>query len=299
MALSDEDRQKVHDYIYERFPQLTWALEHPELGKILEDASEQSWDTSRLYGALVKTDYWKSNPESARALENLKANDPATWNQMISQEVARFEELGRTLGVPLGAAAMKKMAEESLTQGYTVEQQAQQYRAELAKTAFPEVSALQAGEIGGEIGATFGQLEDLAREYEIGLSSRDLQDWLRNITLGDRSVESFEQYVQTVAAQEFPWLADQLKQGATTRTLLNPYRNWVGEALEVNADTIDFRKPKYHNLLFDQESGRQRNLHEVHQQVRATLPEWRRTKQAHDEVGNLATKILERFGKVA
>ena len=78
-----ENVDQWREIVRERFPGFAWALEHPELGPILEDAAEGEFTVETFNAQLRATDWFTSRTAAERDWD-LLASDPAN-----DEEVAR------------------------------------------------------------------------------------------------------------------------------------------------------------------------------------------------------------------
>ena len=59
----------VRQAIEENYPTMAWALDHDELGPLLEQAGEEEWSALKLQGKLQGTEWWQEHTRGQRELQ--------------------------------------------------------------------------------------------------------------------------------------------------------------------------------------------------------------------------------------
>lgn len=288
------DATELAGYIQQTYPQMLWALDHPELGKILKDAAERGLSPAHIYGQLIQTEYWKNHPESHRALENLMANDPATWRQMIDQRAASVRDTAARLGWNLGAEQAKALAQESLLGGWNQSQLEDNIVGSMTLSA----QAIESGEIFGEAAKNYNLMTRVKNQYLLNLSDQDVASWTHKVMRGEADAQSFEQYARSIAEGLYPWMGDAMDRGITPEQVAQPYAQWVAQTLERNPADINM-SGEFLDVMYDTENGRMRSLSDAQKFIRENYnDEWQRTRQAHEQYASVAEGLARTFGKV-
>lgn len=287
---------ELREYIAETYPQMLWALDHEELGPILKSAAEEGWSAGRMYGKLVQTNWWQSNPESERALQQVIHNDPATWRQMISEKHYDLRSMIRSVGAgAVSGKQQRELAEQAIRQGWSDNR----LREELLRTFAPTMGALEQGRGRGQAQQIFTSIQDMPNEYLMKLPRRDIYDWAMKIVNGNATVESFQQYLEQSAQAQMPFLETFIKQGITPRQALAPQRAQVANVLELDEEGIDFAEGKWQGLLTD-DKGQLASSVQVRQFARERMPTiWDKTTQARSSAAQLTQDLAGMFGSRA
>ncbi len=290
----DDDELAAH--IQRTYPQMLWALNHPEVGPVLREAAENSWDQARLYGALIKTNWWKEHPDTERVLINLRENDPATYQKMVDNQAAEMRAQAEQIGwgaIPEGR--LKGLATMAMSQGWN----AAQIQDQLIRATPISIEAINKGQVGGRIAEIYANLEEVANEHLITLSDKGKKKWLERILRGEVDEQAFVQHAQQVALGQYAWMADAMERGLTPGQFVEPYKDWIAQTLELPDANIDMRDRRYQDVLYDDTAGRMRTLPEVGEYVRGHFTEWRQTRQANEQAAGLNETLMKTFGKVA
>ena len=285
---------ELFDYVRKTYPQMLWALEHPELSPILRDAAERGLDAARIYGQLIQTEYWKNHPESERALENLRANDPATWKQMIDQRAASVRDVATALGWNLQGEELRAVSEQSLLNGWN----SAQLEDNIVQLIPISAKNIEAGVVFGKAASTYNNLRQLQNSNLLQLSDADLSQWTQRIMRGEVDEQAFGSYAQAIAESQFPWMSEAMSRGVTPQQFAAPYVQWVSETLEMNPNDIDIGG-EFRDAMYDAEAGRTRTLPEVQRYIRETRQDqWQTTDRAHQQYSAVVEDLAKTFGRV-
>jgi hypothetical protein len=169
-------------------------LSHKEIGPILRKAAEEGWDSSRLFGALQRTKFWRTNAEDPRKWSILRTLDPATAKARTQQATLGVATLARQAGLEYTPAQQRYFAELSLKNGWN--------EAQLREHLFARESrnAAQTGRLDTNIGQQYGYLaaylddpevgDVLRRAAREGWAEQRLEVELRKTTFWQRTTDS-------------------------------------------------------------------------------------------------------------
>lgn len=228
------------------YPQYQWALNHPELGPILNKAASEGWDSARLQGAIYGTSWWKSNAEPMRRWELLKNTDPATAQRTFQGALASVTDLAKSMGVNVGPLALQELANNQIQLGWSDAE----LRDQLAKWY-----GLDAGPLTGTAASVKQMIGQLTRDYGVAVPDQWVLDVTRGILAGDVDEAHIRQAILEAAKGKFPGIAKQLDGGMTVTQLAGPYIQQAANELGISADQIDLMDPKW-NLFFNQSDGK-------------------------------------------
>lgn len=285
------DEEELEAYIRTTYGYLAWALDHPELGKILREAARRGLAPLEVQASVMGTKWWKQTSSSAREWQKLKAEDPATAESQIKQQYSIIFSYSRRLGYNFTSARMRRMAEDAIKFGWNEQQ--------LRSAIISEITYRPNQLARGTIGSTMDQLQQIAMEYYIPFSQKQLYEWSKNIEKGSDTAEGFKSYVQHLAEGQFPHLAKYMKSGISPAQYFEPFRQTVATILEKNVQNVDlFQNPQYRKITdFVDDKGNRRamTLSETMDYLR-TLPEWLETDNAKRAAADLSVQLLETFG---
>lgn len=152
----------VDAQVRQMFGDVAGFLSHRELGPILRKAAQGGWDTSRLFGALQQTKFWRTNGEQPRKWLILKTLDPATAKAQIAEQSQGIATSTRAAGLNLSQQQIAKLALGSATNGWSGPQVREQAFA-LAATGAKTIGALD-----GAVNQEYGYLGAFLDNPEVG-----------------------------------------------------------------------------------------------------------------------------------
>lgn len=278
--------------IREKYPQLAYLADNPEIAPIMQQAQAEGWSADRFQAAIMATGWWRSTSDSARQFYNLQHTDPATFQQKVWE----YHDQIKVIGGQLGYA-------DHLTDEYV------DY---FAKKAFSlglspdRIKAMLVDEFTPLIGTTeksplLHQMREVAQGYMIKIDHPTMQYWLRAIGSGRQTLEGFRGVLAAQAKALFPNLTDEIEQGLTLRQITDPYRRQIANMMELDPETINFiDDPKWRNVIdYIDEKGTHRSMssQELAKYIRSQDEYWD-TRQGKDAAGEMVEGILQDFGAV-
>lgn len=291
-------KKTVRQYLEANFPSFLWAIDHPEIGPILKQSAKEEWESLRIQGALQGTTWWQTTAQSARQAILTQRNDPATWKRM---QAAKREDIQTELdgmGLKMTQAQITSLVNDSLTYSYTP---AQVQSAIIANSNFNRIksSDIEKGDVAGVMAATENEVQRIADEHLMRLSARDKMYWIREIAQNHKSMDSFQNYAQTMALKRMPFLQDMVASGLSPREALRPYQNTIGEMLEKPPASIDFADDRYQKVIVG-EGGTLATTSAMKKKVREEFRhEWDQTANAQQSAARTTAQIAEIFGRRA
>lgn len=226
----------------------------PELSGLLQRAYNEKWSRDRFEYELRQTNWWKNNSDSARQWDMTSQIDPATAAQQIRDRAADMKALAMNeYGIELRQSVVEGLARNSLRMGWSQQLIAQAVGVEITRTP-GALGQLAAGFLGQNLRTT-------AKEYGVPLSDATQQSWLVDIVSGKQTRQTFQAYVLDTAKRLFPTIASQLDSGQTFQQIVDPYRNFASQILELNPEVIDFIDPKWTKAInFSDDKGVRRTM---------------------------------------
>jgi hypothetical protein len=267
----------------------------PELQGLLQRAYTERWSRDRFEYELRQTNWYRTNSESARQFDIASQVDPATAQQQIRDRVAEMRALGMNeFGIDLSESVLSGLARSSIRLGWNQQLIAQAVGLEVTR-APGGLSQLAAGFLGQSLRTT-------AKEFGIPLAESTQQSWLVDIATGKQTRQTFQSYVLSTAKRLYPTISSQLDSGQTFQQIVDPYRNFAAQILELNPQVIDFIDPKWTKAInFSDPKGQRRTMDfdewgDYLRQDRQFGYEY--TSQAEQRAYEVVNDLANLFGKV-
>lgn len=269
----------------------------PELRKLLNDAVNNPggpWSPEEFQRRLRTTSWYKTHSNTDREWTALKARDPAGAEQQLQQMRDEVSNIARTLGVDLSQGRLNHIATTAIRFGYAPNK--------IADWVASELRYDPSKPPGGQAGGLIARLKAAAKAQLVPISDATLQDWARQILQGNQTEEAFNaNYLVKQAKSRFSYLAEHLDAGGTVAQYFEPYRQMAAQLLEISPDAVDLADPKYLRVLDQTGADGKRtamSLADASDYFRS-LPDFRKTKQAGQQVAGMASTFLKAFGQVA
>jgi len=266
----------------------------PELQGLLRQAYNEKWSTARFEYEIKQTSWWKNNSDTTRQWDMMSQMDPATARQQVQNRTSEMLAMSlEQFGVSFSAGQLSKLATDSLRFGWSQQTLLNAIGLEATKSQ-RGMSQLAQGFIGQGIKAT-------AYQYGLNLADNTFNQWIVDIASGKQARQGFTSYALQTAKTLYKGIASQLDAGLTFQQIVDPYRNYASQILELNPETISFIDPKWTRAVnFTDDKG----------QVRAMgLDEWgdylrqdkqfgyEYTSQAQQRAYQVVNNLANLFGK--
>lgn len=268
-------------------------------------AAQQGTDNKYINGSNTSTQdipsYRVTSPEE------LKAEIDAEFQNMFGinapkEVVNSYVSQLRAMETKRPASAVKNKAGTAAV--YTEGPSAQQRRDLLSSFVKAQASVLYNQALAGNndaingiqkgvFGATLTRVKQAYADNGLTLDPKTLFNTTTDSMISSDKLNANLNLINLQAKTIFPALSDKIDQGYTVKQLLTPYISARANILEEDPDSIDIKKlapiakdPK--NLM---------NLYDYEVSLRQD-PKWRFTKNAQDNLSNVAASIAEMFGLV-
>lgn len=113
-----QNKGKMNQQIRARTLEMGTQLDKGSLAKISDDAMMFGWDASQIDAAIKNQKFWKSNSEAQRQYKTSKAQDPKTFTANVAKMRTQVRTASNTLGAPLDASVVSKIADEAMQNGW-------------------------------------------------------------------------------------------------------------------------------------------------------------------------------------
>lgn len=283
--------EDVDAYIRENYGQLAGFIDHPEIGNILREAAINEHDYGKIYGKVVKTDWWRNTSAAQRTWQQLASEDPAEARRLVGQTAATMNNRARSLGLNLSGSQIGGMATTATINGWT---DAQTVDALMKQVNWATLKA-------GDLTALRDQVKEIAGDYLVGVSDGTAQNYAASMASGEMSAQGVKSAMLKQAKARFGYLASELDQGMTVKQYFAPVANRIEQELELGSGAIDMMDPQWLGMLETQgEDGKPRaaTLHEATQLARKDS-RWANTQKAQESTTNMMSTIGKVFGRTA
>ena len=235
----DKDFKPVDDDFLEMVGLSGQALERPgneELKQLIDEAVANDWTAQEFQRRFKKTQWYQDRASSQRDFDMLQDTEQ---QQKIKQARASARQASAQLGVELTGEELRKLAVRIARDGFSNEQ----IQWFIGRRYDPNK------DLGGTAVATQDALRAKAREYGVRLDSTVLNKWTKEVLQRGTPVESFNDNMAEMAAQQNPYLQDAFGRGLTTREALGAYLSTAADLMGVQPDEIDISDAKWRNVV--------------------------------------------------
>lgn len=283
--------EDVDAFIRENYGQMAGFLDIPEIGRELRAAALAGEDYGRLYGRIIKTNWWQNTSAAQRTWQRLANEDPAEARRLVAETAANINNRARSLGLNLSASQIGGMATQATVNGWTDAQTIDSLMSQI------NWATLQAG----DLTAYRDQIREIAGDYLVGVSAETAQNYAQSMASGEMSLQGVKSAMIKQAKGRFGYLASELDQGMTVKQYFEPVANRIEQELELGTGSVDMMDSKWLSMLEIQgEDGKPRaaTLHEATQLARMDS-RWANTQKAQESTTNMMSTIGKVFGRTA
>lgn len=285
---------EIRDYITLHYPSYAWALDIPDVAKVLFDGARQGLDPAMVQSQIEGTAWFKDTSATARQFIELGATDPATLNAKISDKALEIQQLAQQAGFSwMDQNVSTIFARGALQFGWTDAQIRQQILAKASSFSTTRPA-------GGTVASAAQSVKALADQYFLPLTDQQAYDYGQQIWGGSNTLEGVKAAMASQAQQSYPWLADAIARGQTGRQFLDPQIQMVASTLQLNPEQVNPLDPKWSKLLsYQDDKGQLRNMTVPEAGLFARQQtEFRYTDQANAEADRRELSILNTMGAV-
>lgn len=292
MAVSGELRKRIR----EELPAFAWLIDVPEVGDLLGRATTEGWDITRLQGQLYSTKWWKTQSESMRNWQTLRATDPASANQQHSSMVIQVRTEAGRIGASLSDAEQRLISEWAMQRGWG--------SAEISH------AVMNVAQKNGRLGQ-FGAVEQGTQELRawsgamgLNLPGNTLKNYAIRIAKGDLTLDGVKAQFTASAKARYKnnsSIIRTLDAGGTVMDAMQPVFSRVAEELELGDTTgFDLAKGWGKELLNYRDPAtkewRAMNEWEASEWARRQ-PRWLKTRNGRDSASEAAAAISTAMGR--
>jgi len=269
----------------------------PELKTLVQQAVSGNWSPDKFQNAVEDSKWYKTHSQTTRSVIAQRANDPASWQQLLTNTTATVANLSRQLGFPVSAASARNIASTALLTGNDSNQQ--WMTQQLGR--HHDYSGLHSdGGLTGGMANTVQQLNQLAADYGFKWTPAQQAEHAQAILTGQTTIDTYKQNLIAWSKSAFPGLAQQIDGGATVKQLADPYINSMSQLLEVDPGSLDSFTPAIRKAMQGYVDPHTKvraptSLTDFEDQVRSD-PRWALTQNAKDTMSTALVKVGADFG---
>lgn len=287
--------------IRRKFPQMVWAITHPELGPLLRRAVAEGLDEAGFQGLLLQTEWYKTTQASARTWQRLLNEDPATAAAMFDEKIANVKSLATKLGVTLLDdnelhGEVGYIAALALQGGWD--------EARLMQEILTKATYKNGTEQGGQLGAGIDRVRQMASDYMVPITEQAAWDLSLKLISGEMDQTVLAAYFKDQAIARFQGneqVVQMLERGFSPAQIFAPLIQQTAQLLELSPAQIDLTSTEYSGMLdYVDANGNTRpmTLSEAGRFIRGTSA-YRSTQGAVDTAASFAEFLGQRMGTVA
>jgi len=291
----------------------------PELKKLFNEASKNSWTADKFASQFLNTNWSKTHAETWQAAETARLSAPATYAQSYNNMRNAIARLTGTMGETLTPDQLGKEVTDfskpvDRNPNDIVQWALDQSWGKGADTAAIKQHIAELGKInlampGGETANTMMTLKQFAGDMGMGnLALKGGTDYFskaaESMLLGKSTIDTWKNDILSQAKTRYSAFAPAFDSGQTLRTVSAPYLNSIANLLEVPVDQIDLSSSTgYGKMVTDALTGtdpanpKPTALYDFQKAIK-NLPEWGYTNNARDSVMPGVHGLLQLFGKV-
>lgn len=282
--------------IRQKYPQMAWALNIPEVADKLRQAAANGWGPEELQGAIATTNWWRDTTPAIRRFDALVGEDPNAAEQAIQSKQREVEQIAIAMGYDpfknnLWARHIAYMAARFQWDDTLIKR----FIADENKTFRGEES------LTGTIGEVFRSLKAEAADWGVGMSDATLWGHALSMMTGDNSREGMTTMFKSYAKSLFPSIADDIDRGVTVAQYFDPYKEMAVRELGIHPEEISLLDEKWRRALVtvDPKTGQRvpMGLDYWLKELRTNSQYgWDFTAAAKNQAAQFATGTLERLG---
>lgn len=270
----------------------------PELANLYSQAVAGTWSTDQFQAALMATNWWANNSDTARKMIALKATDPATYNQQVKEKQVELTDLASKMGVHLSVESMNTLAQLVMTTNMN--------NAQVDGYLSKYLQLNQQGHFLGYAGQVELGVREYARDMGVPITDDYVNSAVRGIVAGTDSLQARRAHIQTLAEDAFPQYADQIKEGVTVGEIAAPYLAAQSKLWEVDPNKLDLFDPTLRSALTKIATSSETKpgepqmvpLYDFEKQLRSD-PRWLKTNNARESMSQTAGQVLSDLGLIS
>lgn len=261
-----------------------------ELYSLFKRAVSQTWDQQRIMTEVRGTKWYKTNSESERNAQALKASDPASYQQQMQAQRVRIRMMATEYGARISNAKINDLATHVLAQGWDDNQ---------IRAVMGRYIRYSDGRLLGQAGAMESEWRQYMDQMGVSASDATIRQWAAMATNGRVTPQDVLSRIKEMAKSKYGGIADRIDAGETVESIAEPYKQAMAEILEVNPTTINIRRDRQIQKALshrDQDNKpKPLAVWEFEDQLRHD-PRWEKTDNARDSYMEAGRQVLRDMG---
>lgn len=190
--------------INEQYPQFAWAINDPEVRKVLLDGLAQKWGPDMVQGAIQQTNWWKAKTDAERDwLKTLATNPKEAERQLNNYDsITKYMQYANAFGIPMDFQSAARNVDRAVRGEVAPDALTEELRIQ-AKALYPQLT--QQIEAGATVEDIFAPYKNQAASL-LGLNPETMQltdpKWQAALQFtdknGTRRVATTDEWVRTL-----------------------------------------------------------------------------------------------------
>ena len=278
------------DLVRERFPSWAWALDHPELSAVLEEAAEKEFTPETFRSQLQATDWWQARTAAQREWDIFtETGSEAELDKLFADTVSNLKLAATDLGANIsgGDEAWRALAEQVLRNGMT-----EQEMTGLLLDAGGSITY-------GSVTAAQRAIHGWADAYMLGIKDNYSRSLAEKLIRGETTEVAITELFAGQAKERFPGLADVIDRGINLGEYFAPHKSVISEMLGVPEVSVDLANDRRFAPVLGIGSGNQvrpMSLAETGQFVRSLDQYWEDSEMGQTELFGFLDDLSRTMG---
>lgn len=275
----------------------------PEIYALFQTAIKEGWEPDKFGAEVRKSDWYKTNANSARDAIALEGTDPAEYARRLQAKTSMISTLAAQLGAPISDTTLSQLAKNALTLGWS-EGEIRSSLGAIYDSAQPGMTGQSQGQVGlklfgGETAAALRSIRTMYDDYGVPIDDATLGQYVGQIVAGKMNIETVKSsLINKYATQMYPAWADELKNGHTVKDIATPYMQLMAQTLEINPNEIDLKDPTMKQALQSIDANGKpttKPMWQFEQELKSD-PRWNKTKNAESSLMGAGQQVLKDWG---
>jgi hypothetical protein len=265
-----------------------WLDAHPQVKAVLNKAVNKDWTAEETLVRIKETDWYRKSTIAQREWSKIVIEQPAEAQQQIDDARRRIESTAGLIGVKLTnkeerALALRAAKNQWDESDYRLFVSQKIGRGDLNKGT-------------GDIDNMVRQVQQWSEEYLVRTTPQQRLKWAKQLARNDMQLEDLQVVLQRKAIKQYGAIADDLRAGETTMSVMAPYLQDAAEELGVTAATLDAWKPKW-TAAIEGKDGKAFTREEWLKKIRTEQQYgYDQTRKARNEAAGIGDSVLRLFG---
>lgn len=281
----------------ELFPDYYWLIEqNEEIRDLMARAMRRGMEMSddEFEAALRETEWYQNTAQNARNWDLLSGIDPAEAERRVNRTAAGLQQTALNLGLSFSMEELQNIALQANRNNWT-DQEVQNY------LGVKSIERFGVGELAK--GYFAEQMRKDQKIYGVTLDDNTFNAYLKEVAVGTKNLNSFEDLLKGKAKKLYPTLSERLDAGDTFFEATEDYRTKAAELLEIDEAQIDMSDQNFRKALEYQPDAtseqRLMNNAEFERYLRTHKPfGYEFTQGARGRAAQVVSDLARSFGRI-